>query len=1072
MSDLTAEQEQQQEEEVFSSSDPAFWDYVRLKDFTKKTGIEERDCHAFCAKELFDNAADIIEKWRLNNATITIDIKNDPDDGNCTSSDTMIISVSNPNPGNKPVFGNLEQTFNYKRSFSSKSNQYKVTRGAQGDALKELGTIPYMLTNSGDGGEDKPWEYSLVFQHNKKVDNVYIEVDRKNRIIKRRLERSACEDTDTKVTITLPTLSPKTYMSFLDFCRIYTLFNTHLSFRLFVDGKQHNTLPALLPMSENYNNPNSIYCYSEVEFQDFLTDLYDKNMSVYDALIRSEFREINQPGRFEDLKDITIAQLTTHKTNEIHSRLRKSMLPMSELSTPYYHSKTKRKAALVNRYRLMAPSSLQLDYDRAVYQRTDPKDTIYSNKTIRFPYSFEVLAIPIKKQAQEESIIISGVNYSTSINNHSYFRAGNYSSGYNWTHQNGESLSAMDIEEIIRVSSAGADINYDDNIASRKQRQPCVIIAHLVSPRPEYKHGYGKSTLKLEPYSTRMAETIEAVVKRIPLRNRTAPSKEYEGLTGNLDLLLQRRWQKVKENPLILDPISPYYDPWTQSTVWYHLREEYLLPIERQYHVTMIKKDTRTYITAMISERCEKLEGSPKREQLGIFASPRATMYVNGQWYRVDIDDIPALAGKGTDVIFIEKQGIVEIIKHLADIYGLAFVNTQGHFAEYPRNLVPEITEQGGNVVILTDFDCAGIHIAERIIADDVTYNYVDDKGNTSLEQKDGYHYKEHIGRKVKRLGIDMETLEYFMSKVQEEGQTITVEVRDDETGNLNEETITTLEQLIEHVQEPYPKAENKEDKQQPGVNVITSLIRYAKKYLLAKGHCDIPNSKYQDYRLNYGKHDRYEYVFENFEYLTGLDVEEAMKYMRLWNHDSELNNDEKGAINDLLADRPPEDAKRIELDSVLKVVKANMFSEFIVHKLQEFFPERKYIDRAITLPNEYFGEKFNILPENTRELFLRAARIADKAAKPTEDEIRKELENWSPTDEEATKKGIPTLLVIPTENMVNEMLLAKAVEKDPDMQTFEEEAKDMLDALPPAEDEDTDDTADDEDPDEEEESR
>lgn len=323
----------QKEEEVFSSSDPAFWDYVRLKDFTKKTGIEEKDCHSFCAKELFDNSCDIVEKWRLNNATITIDIKNDPDNGSCTCSDTMTISVSNPNPGNKPVFSNLDQTFNYKRSFSSKSNQYKITRGAQGDALKELGTIPYMLINNGEGGEDTLWEYPLIFQHNKKVDKVYIEVDRKNRVIKRRFEHSTVDNTDTKVTITLPALNPSAYMSFLDFCRVYTLFNTHLSFRLFVDGREHNNLPALLPMSEDYSNPNSIYCYSEVEFQDFLTDLYDKNMPVYNALTRSEFREINQPGRFEDLKDLTIEQLTTKSTNEIHKRLRKSMLPMSELFT-------------------------------------------------------------------------------------------------------------------------------------------------------------------------------------------------------------------------------------------------------------------------------------------------------------------------------------------------------------------------------------------------------------------------------------------------------------------------------------------------------------------------------------------------------------------------------------------------------------------------------------------------------------------------------------------------------------------------------------------------------------------
>ena len=128
------------------------------------------------------------------------------------------------------------------------------------------------------------------------------------------------------------------------------------------------------------------------------------------------------------------------------------------------------------------------------------------------------------------------------------------------------------------------------------------------------------------------------------------------------------------------------------------------------------------------------------------------------------------------------------------------------------------------------------------------------------------------------------------------------------------------------------------------------------------------------------------------------------------------------------------------------------MFEEFIVQKLQEFFPEKKYIDRAITLPTEYFGEKFNILPENTRALFLRVARIADKAAKPTENEIRKELENWAPSEDEVREKDIPTLLVIPTEKMVNEMLMAKTVEEDSDMQAFEEEARNMLDTLPPEE--------------------
>ena len=52
-------------------------------------------------------------------------------------------------------------------------------------------------------------------------------------------------------------------------------------------------------------------------------------MSVYDALNGSSFREINQPGRFDDLKSIKLEELTLHVVDQIHKRLKKSMLPMS-----------------------------------------------------------------------------------------------------------------------------------------------------------------------------------------------------------------------------------------------------------------------------------------------------------------------------------------------------------------------------------------------------------------------------------------------------------------------------------------------------------------------------------------------------------------------------------------------------------------------------------------------------------------------------------------------------------------------------------------------------------------------
>ena len=58
------------DQEVFTSSDPNFWDYVRQKDITKNTGIEPNDFHSFCLKELLDNAADFQERNDIDTSII------------------------------------------------------------------------------------------------------------------------------------------------------------------------------------------------------------------------------------------------------------------------------------------------------------------------------------------------------------------------------------------------------------------------------------------------------------------------------------------------------------------------------------------------------------------------------------------------------------------------------------------------------------------------------------------------------------------------------------------------------------------------------------------------------------------------------------------------------------------------------------------------------------------------------------------------------------------------------------------------------------------------------------------
>ncbi|HET7391579.1 MAG TPA: hypothetical protein VFJ51_12200 [Nitrososphaeraceae archaeon] len=72
--------------------------------------------------------------------------------------------------------------------------------------------------------------------------------------------------------------------------------------------------------------------------------------------------------------------------------------------------------------------------------------------------------------------------------------------------------------------------------------------------------------------------------------------------------------------------------------------------------------------------------------------------------------------------------------------------------------------------------------------------------------------------------------------------------------------------------------------------------------------------------------------------------------------------------------------ARHIELDSVIKTVKANTFGEFVIDKLVEFFPRWNY-NRAIKPPTEYIAERFHILPEATRKYFLQVFSLADKAS-------------------------------------------------------------------------------------------
>lgn len=373
-----------------------------------------------------------------------------------------------------------------------------------------------------------------ILQHNGRIDNVYVDVDRKHaKIIPRFENEGLVDNTDTKVVVTMPAISVANYKKLKEYCKEYTLFNTHIGYDFYFDDDAFSGpsihLPAQHPISKEFKNPNSIYCYSEDEFSDFLNDISNdsKDMTFYKAV--SGFREIKQKDdRFEYLKNMKLEEHLTEETiKKVFRELRASMQAMSKISNPYDSNIRSRKDALINRYLQIKPRGLDIDVERAVYVRTkDPKtkgDKVHKDdkNNIRFPYRFEVLAIPIKGEGTK-SIIISGVNYSTSINNKSYFTSDRYV--YGWIHKRTRNfLQAWNIEGIIKCAMAGRDINDNESIPSEKRKQECVIICHLVAPKIGYSNGYGKSSLVLEPFSEAIPEIIEEAI----LKKDTIKAKIY-----------------------------------------------------------------------------------------------------------------------------------------------------------------------------------------------------------------------------------------------------------------------------------------------------------------------------------------------------------------------------------------------------------------------------------------------------------------------------------------------------------------------------------------------------------------
>jgi hypothetical protein len=93
------------------------------------------------------------------------------------------------------------------------------------------------------------------------------------------------------------------------------------------------------------------------------------------------------------------------------------------------------------------------------------------------------------------------------------------------------------------------------------------------------------------------------------------------------------------------------------DTIWY-----LLLPVMEKYNIDVSRK----YFKTLLRKICDKF--GRKRSEIDIITGARAELYFDGRWKSVSFDAIEELAQNGTDIVFLEKERIIDELNPHASV--------------------------------------------------------------------------------------------------------------------------------------------------------------------------------------------------------------------------------------------------------------------------------------------------------------------------------------------------------------------------------------------------------------------
>ena len=693
------------DDDLLFTTDRSNMDYVTLSGVCKRTGAEEPELPVFLLQQLTDNALDSIESCgspatsfpgsygvmattsdnivcrEYNEPQIYVDIKFGD------KKDYLAIIVKNLNFGSEEtgftelrinsIFGNLD-VFH-----SSKRNQFRISRGMQGDALKIVPCTPFAFATKYQSYFNEPWNEPLIIRNGfGKEFEIMAVVDKIARrtyadIQIREIPSNKNGFTEVEVHIPYgPKLSEIVNPNDLFFVILkYALLNPHIGFHFSVVNAgsptlSNESLTATQRLSTHTLSKRiNIYSHDLDSFENLIYITADDNLILYDFL-RNNFREGSNLKKDDDLL-ITIGQLKREDSSKIHDIYRRLC---NAMPPPGLSSKSKRnlvpfdtkdrEGALAARIKQLGYNIINIKYKVAFgYYNSSSEDN--NNNYVDVTTEGSLLTTHTEFLFLVEVAVARTSDPSFNLlycegNGPRHYYSFLQGDELIWTSKSGKQNVAHHVMDLLE--------KYGYSKYTEKCKKPgSIVIVNIWSPKIEYTD-YGKSQINLKPFSKAIAETLYKMCSGggRGLTDDNNGSDQERAITIFTGLLKERRIQ-VLNNPELKN-----IDRWNTSTPVYRIR-----PILQKNGLGHL---TRKYLQGLVRTICNRL--GVKREDLGIYEATRAQLYFKSGIYDVSLEHLEEIKKKGADILIIEKEGVVELLIPHADKYGFALCYTKGFLTD------------------------------------------------------------------------------------------------------------------------------------------------------------------------------------------------------------------------------------------------------------------------------------------------------------------------------------------------------------------------------------------------------